>query len=242
MFEYVKDAGLKFNGSLTKRRKTDLIIPHHVEGTMSVQAIHQMHLDRGHKGIDYNIYIDKDGKVYWGRGLEYEGGHVSNSYSKTKGINARSVGIVCNGNFLKEKMSDAQKNALKQVVADVMRYYKFESSAQIVSHKEAAGSGYTDCPGTNFPTEEVREYIRQGGQPTLFPTPQPTPAENPNKPIVYTVKVGTLNMRKEPNGKVIKKLKRGDKLALQRYVKGENWARAMHGKTEGWVWLDYIGE
>lgn len=164
MFDYVKDVGLQFSSSLTKRSKTDLIILHHVEGNMSVQAIHQMHKANGHKGIDYNIYVGLDGTVQWGRGLEYEGGHVSNSYPTTKGMNARSVGIVCNGNFNTQKMPLAQLDALKRVVADVVRQYKFESVSQIVSHKEAAGAGYTDCPGTYFPIQEIREYIRNGGR------------------------------------------------------------------------------
>ena len=67
MFEYVKDAGLVPARAYTKRKKTDLIILHHVQGNMSVQAVHAMHIARGHKGIDYNIYIDKDGTVYWAR-------------------------------------------------------------------------------------------------------------------------------------------------------------------------------
>ena len=64
-FDYVKDYGLKFNGTLTKRTKTNLIVLRHSEGGSSetVQSIHNYHLSEGHKGIDYNICIEKDGDV-----------------------------------------------------------------------------------------------------------------------------------------------------------------------------------
>ncbi len=49
-----------------------------------------------------------------GPGLEYEGGHVNDSTAK-KGMNAAG-GIVCNGNLMKEVMSDAQfKRAVQRV-------------------------------------------------------------------------------------------------------------------------------
>ncbi len=179
MFEYVKDAGLRPARPYTERPKTDLIILHHVEGCMSVAAIHAMHIGKGNRGIDYNIYIDLDGTVWWGRGLEYEGGSVSNSYYKTKGMNARAVAIVCNGNFNKQEMPEAQKAALKRVVEDVVKYYGFSGAAQIVSHKEAAGADYTDCPGRYFPTEEVRDYIRNGGS-----APVPGPPKDRGNPAI----------------------------------------------------------
>jgi len=243
MFEYVKDAGLKFARPLTKRKKTDLIILHHVEGNMSAQAINDMHKGNGHKGIDYNIYVDKDGSVYWGRGLEYEGGHVNDSHGKTKGMNARSVGIVCNGNFMKEVMSDAQFNALCGVVADVVKYYGFESSTQVISHREAAGAGYTTCPGVNFPTDEVRSYIRNYGG-VGEPDPPMLELVQGESTKVYEVKVGVLNFRSAPNGPVIKQLKKGDRVQLGSYdPQKSDWARvfSLPDKTQGYVWLNYIG-
>jgi len=73
MFEYVKDANLsKPNRPYINRKSTARVIIHNVGGTMTVNAIHEMHkADKvhGYSGIAYNIYIDKDGSVYWGRGL-----------------------------------------------------------------------------------------------------------------------------------------------------------------------------
>lgn len=186
MFEYVKNFGLKPKRPYRARAKTDLIVLHNVGGTMSCADIHKMHMadpEANYSGIAYNIYVDKDGTTIWGRGLEYEGGHVANGESATKGVNARSVGIVANGNFMKEKMSKAQEEALMRVVADVVRYYGFTSISQIVSHREIAGRNHTDCPGTYFPADEIREYIRTYGQapvPPTEPPAEPPVEETPN--------------------------------------------------------------
>lgn len=236
MFEYVKDYGLTPKRPYTERARTNLIVLHHVEGTMSVKAIHAMHMadtDANYSGIAYNIYIDKDGTVAWGRGLEYAGGHVANGYAETRGVNDRSVGIVCNGNFNKEKMSEAQKEALKKVVADVVRYYNFNSITQIVTHKEIAGAYHTNCPGKYFPIENVREYILNGGKTVKRDTD-----------TEWIVAVSVVNFRSAPEfgNNIITQLHGGDVVELSRYVKGEKWARVVYGGVTGWVWLPYLEE
>ncbi len=234
-FDYVKDAGLGFARALTRRKKTNLIVLHHVQGNMSVTAVHQLHLGRGHKGIDYNIYVDKDGTVYWGRGLEMEGGHTLAKL----GINVRSVGIVCNGDFTRERMGAAQLESLKRVVMDVVRYYGFESVAQIVGHGEV---GNTDCPGKFFPLAEVKEYIRNGGKNTLEPEPD-SPTNEDGDPYNWRVAVGVLNYRESAGGKVLGQLRRGDLVYLDRLVPEEDWARVKIGGKDGktvYVWKKYI--
>lgn len=235
MFEYVKDYHLDFKGDLVKRANTGLIVLHHSEGgeTETIQSIHDYHKSRGHKGIDYNICVQKDGSVVWGRGLEPVGGHTMNK-GKTAGVNARSVGIVCLGNFMQEKMGEAQKEALKKIVADVVRYYKLGSITQIVTHREIAGADYTDCPGNNFPADEVRGYILSGG------TAQPT-VEDKN---IWKVTVEELNFRREADRQadIIAVLHMDDRVKLDRYVVGEDWARVAVDGILGYVWLKYIGE
>jgi hypothetical protein len=234
MFGYIKDLGLEPKRPYTERDKTDLIALHHFESDASAQAVHAYHISRGHNGIDYNIVVLKNGDVVWGRGLEYEGGHTNNSVPKTRGVNARSVGIACQGNFNLEEMGAAQKDMLKRVVADVVRHYNFSSIKQIVTHKEISGVDYTDCPGTYFPADEIREFIRSGA-----------PAAQTKDPLLWMVTVGDLNFRATPGGKVLKTLHYGDLVYLRRYVKSENWSRVRLGGPdgqEGYVWLKYIGE
>lgn len=236
MFDYVKNPHLTFSGQLDKRSKTDLIVLHHSEGgaAETVESIHEYHLSKGHKGIDYNICILKNGDVYWGRGMDTAGGHVSNSWPKTAGVNIRSVGIVCLGNFNLGPMEAAQLSALKKITADVVRQFGFDSASQIVTHREIAGAEYTDCPGKYFPAEEVRAFIRSGG------AGQP---ESSNAPV-WKVCVDELNFREGPGlaAKVMCVLRRGQEVKLERYVTGEDWARVtVNGKT-GWVWIRYISE
>lgn|GEM_PF-3331443 len=155
MFEYVKDLGLMPQRPYTRRKNTDLIILHHFESGASAQAVHAYHISRGHKGIDYNIVVLKSGEVVWGRGLEFEGGHTSNAAPRTKGVNARSVGIACQGNFNLEKMETAQKDALCRVARDVADFYRI---TDIKGHREISGTDYTDCPGNYYPLGEARDF------------------------------------------------------------------------------------
>lgn len=157
MFEYVKEYGLVFDGTLTPRKATRRILLHHTSGgdAETVQGIHAYHLSKGHKGIDYNICVERDGTVSWGRGLAYCGGSVNNSAAGTKGMNDDSVAIVALGDFEHNHMPKLQKEALMRVTRDVAQYYGI---TEIKGHNEVAGRGYTDCPGRYFPLDEAREY------------------------------------------------------------------------------------
>lgn len=172
-FEYVKDYRLQFAGALTPRKVTRRILLHHTSGgdAETVPGIHAYHLSKGHKGIDYNICVERDGTVSWGRGIAYCGGSVNNTNASTKGMNNDSVAIVALGDFERNAMTDAQKEALKRIARDVVRHYGI---AEIKGHNEVAGQDYTDCPGKYFPLDEVRAYALGGaGEPTPAPVPQP---------------------------------------------------------------------
>ncbi len=160
-FGYVKDYNLQFSGALTPRKKTARILLHHTEGgaAETVPGIHAFHLSKGHKGIDYNICVERDGTVVWGRGLEYCGGSVNNSVAGTKGMNDDSIAIAALGNFEINQMPDVQKEALKRIVRDVALHYGI---MEIKGHNEVAGRGYTTCPGKFFPLDEVRAYAVGG--------------------------------------------------------------------------------
>ena len=167
MFEYVKDYGLEPQKAYTDRKETQRILLHMTGGgeAETVQSIHAYHISKGHKGIDYNVCVLKDGTVVWGRGLTACGGSVNNSNAETKGMNDTSVAIAAMGDFEHERMNGVQEAALKRVVRDVAQYYGIR---EILSHSEAAGAGYTDCPGRYFPLNAVREDALGGtGVPVL---------------------------------------------------------------------------
>ena len=146
----VIDVGLKFNGALSKRTKTDYIILHHTAATQgTVQAIHNYHMNgRGWKGIGYNFYVRKDGKIYQGRPEWAVGAHAT-------GYNDKSIGVCAEGNFEAEKMPEAQKKAIIELVRDLKQKYP---NAQIKRHKDFAA---TSCPGKNYPFDEIIQAVNK---------------------------------------------------------------------------------
>lgn len=146
----VIDVGLKFNGALSKRTKTDYIILHHsASSNASVEAIHNYHINgRGWKGIGYNFYVRKDGKIYQGRPEWAVGAHAT-------GYNDKSIGVCAEGNFEAEKMPEAQKQAIIELVQDLKQKYP---NAQIKRHKDFAA---TACPGKNYPFDEIIQAVNK---------------------------------------------------------------------------------
>lgn len=246
MFEYVIDLGLKPKRPYAKRGKTNLIILHHASGKTPktkaeeeqlVRDYHQMHINKGNRGIDYNFLVGPLGNVYKGRGLEFEGGHVLNS-GKSAGMNARSIGICALGDLEKNQMPAAQKEALKRLTRDVARHYDI---TDIIPHKAVKN---TDCPGKNYPLAEIKAYALDAGE--AVPPDHGLELVPGESKVVYKVTVGDLNMRSGPStkDKVIKMLHWGDLVQLGRYNPPEKWARvfSLPDKNEGFVWLEYIGE
>ena len=157
-FGYIKDLGLVPDRAYATRKQTLRILLHHFGSNGSVQSVHNYHIGRGHAGIDYNIVVLANGDVVWGRGLDYCGGSVNNSNAKTKGYNDTSIAVAVQGDIEHNVMPQVQKDALFRVVKDLVQHYGFTQASQIVGHDEAAGPGYTDCPGKLYPLQEIKEY------------------------------------------------------------------------------------
>lgn len=158
MFEYVKNLGLKPKDYYSKRPSTQRVLIHHFAADSTIPAVHAYHQSQGHQGIDYNIVVDKDGSVYWGRGLEYSGGSVNNSNAKTKGYNSTSVAVALRGDREHNAMPQAQWDALCRVTRDLVKYYGLSGNRCVLGHDEAAGPGYTDCPGRYVDMSALRTY------------------------------------------------------------------------------------
>ncbi|MEG2189421.1 MAG: N-acetylmuramoyl-L-alanine amidase [Christensenella sp.] len=191
----INDYGLQFKGALVPRKSTVRIILHHTEGgdAETVQGIHAYHLSRGHKGIDYNICVERDGTVSNGRGMEYCGGSVNNSNAATRGMNDDSVAIAALGNFEQNEMPEVQKEALKRIAREVAACY---GTTEVVGHNEVAGRDYTTCPGKYFPIDEIRDYVR-GAQ---LETPTPAPPQEPASDIPEL----TRNLRRGDRGEDVR--------------------------------------
>lgn len=140
----VIDVGLKFKGTLTKRKVTNELILHHAAGSGDVKSIHNWHIyGNGWLGIAYHFYVRRDGTVYKGRPIDTVGGH-------TYGKNDTSIGVCFEGNFEKEQMSDVQKTAGAQLVTYILQEYP--EIKKVSPHRNYS---VTACPGRYFPFEEI---------------------------------------------------------------------------------------
>ena len=135
----VKETNLKFREGMEKRSKIlEYIVIHHTASTrdMTVQEIHQLHLNQGEnwKGIGYHFYIDKKGVIWRGRPEEMSGSHALN-------YNSVSIGICLSGNFEIEKPTEKQI----QSVTDLVKYLRKKyGNFKLVGHKDLNA---TACPG-----------------------------------------------------------------------------------------------
>lgn len=144
----INEVDYKWNGNLSKRTKTDLIVLHHADAkNCTAQDIHSWHLSRGWSGIGYHFFIRKDGSIYRGRPEDVIGAHASN-------YNSKSIGICFEGKYTEESMPKAQLEAGKELVAYLKDKYKITS---VKGHRDLMA---TDCPGSNFPFNEIAKAVK----------------------------------------------------------------------------------
>jgi len=160
----IRNPGLRFPRTRTRRSRTTAIIVHHLDAHWDVHRVHQAHLNRGWNGIGYNYHIAMDGTISLGRGLEFQGAHTD----PPAGTNGHTLGIGCEGRYhsVDRVMPDGQYNALVWLIRHLRGIY---GDLPIRGHRDLAA---TACPGQFFPLAEVqRLQFRQ-------PLQQQTPPQN----------------------------------------------------------------
>jgi N-acetyl-anhydromuramyl-L-alanine amidase AmpD len=139
----INEVNYKWNGSLTKRTKTEMIVLHHAAAkSCSAEQVHQWHLSRGWSGVGYHFIVRKDGQIYRGRPENVIGAHATN-------YNSKSIGVCFEGDFTEENMSKAQLEAGKELVSYLKEKYKISN---IKAHRDLMA---TSCPGSKFPFNEI---------------------------------------------------------------------------------------
>ena len=103
-----------------------------------VRVAHRNAKDGGYADIGYHFVIDRDGRIWEGRSLKYQGAHVKNH-------NEGNVGIMCLGNFEEQTPSPKQLNGLTKQVKVMSARFKVPTR-RIYTHREWAGAN-TLCPG-----------------------------------------------------------------------------------------------
>ena len=97
------------------------------------------HRDRNFGDIGYHFAVDRAGRVWEGRPLNWQGAHVADK-------NEGNLGIVCLGNFDEQSPTSAQVDALKRFLRYTMTQYRVPTS-RVKTHQEWAP---TRCPGTQL--------------------------------------------------------------------------------------------
>lgn len=127
-----------------------LIIHHTHNPNLDLQSTHKLHIERfGWAGIGYNYIIERDGRIYEGRGLKV-GAHA-------KGNNKDSIGIALVGNFDEDIPGDIQMKPLIELCIDFMYEYDIEVN-KVIGHRELDGVTKS-CPGNLFDMNKFREVL-----------------------------------------------------------------------------------
>ncbi|GHV21350.1 hypothetical protein AGMMS49959_10350 [Planctomycetales bacterium] len=115
-----------------------------------IQKAHCQSMDAG--DIGYHFIIDRQGLIWQGRDLRYQGAHV-------KSNNSHNIGIMCLGNFELQQPTQAQLNALGKLSRALSKGYRIPPN-QIFAHRELRS---TACPGKNLYAyvQTIRDQIKR---------------------------------------------------------------------------------
>lgn len=150
----INESNLKFK-NLSYRNMTNKIIFHHAEAKQcSIYDIHNWHLNNGWSGCGYHFLVRKDGSIWRGRPENAIGSH-------TKKHNAQSIGICSEGSYATEDMPQIQKKSLIELGIYIKNKYRIYS---IYGHRDL---NYTNCPGSKYPLEEIKQAILKGKVPII---------------------------------------------------------------------------
>ena len=123
---------------------------------LRAKDIDRMHRQRGFSQIGYNFVIDLDGTVENGRPLSIDGAHCNTKGFSGVSYNKHSIGICyiggldANGHPV-DTRTEAQKNALRDLVAKLCREYDI---IELLGHRDTS-------PDLNGNGEvEPAEYIK----------------------------------------------------------------------------------
>ena len=115
-----------------------------------LESIRKSHLDRLKAGdIGYHFVIDRAGRVWQGRLLQYQGAHVRDH-------NRGNIGVMVLGNFNNQHPTDVQMSALGQTLKSLMRRYRVPVH-RVYTHQELIP---TSCPGRSLQRSMV--VLRKG--------------------------------------------------------------------------------
>ncbi|QCH28091.1 peptidoglycan recognition protein family protein [Clostridium tyrobutyricum] len=182
--------------------KPDTIALHHAQASRcSVYDVDQWHKANGWAGIGYQYFVTKDGKVYTGRPENAIGAHCP-------GQNDHSIGICAEGSYMTETMPEVQKQAIVDLCKYIKGKYKI---TRIGGHKEFYS---TDCPGTKYPLQEIKNLVAAVAAPKPVTVPVPKYDEAiPTGANIFPI-LGSFYIEKRTDGGLGIHLDRGNYITL----------------------------
>ena len=104
-----------------------------------LRKMHRSHVNRGFADLGYHYVIDRAGRIWQGRSLDYQGAHVKNH-------NPHNIGVMVLGDFELQSPTPAQVAVLSAAVRELRDRYRVPLSG-VHTHQEL---GPTLCPGTHL--------------------------------------------------------------------------------------------
>ena len=151
MISKINNINLTFGEELKPLDPIKRIIIHHTHNpNLDLESTHKLHIEKFKwAGIGYNYLIEKDGRIFEGRGMKV-GAHA-------KGNNKDSIGIALVGNFDVGYPDDIQVKPLIELCLDFMYKYDIEVS-NVIGHRELNGVTKS-CPGEMFDMNKFRSRL-----------------------------------------------------------------------------------
>lgn len=178
----IKKADLKWNGNLKPLYLPGIkyiMIHHTAHPTWNIYDVHNFHQHtNGWIGIGYNFFINPDGTVFEGRGLNIGAGAT--------GYNYNSIHVCFAGNFENQKPSETQLENGKKLIEYLLTLVP--SDVKIIGHRDI---GKTACPGKNFPLDEFKSVKKESENPKMFEAGQGKEA------IEYLVEQGRITNKEQ---------------------------------------------
>lgn len=106
-----------------------------------LDLIRRAHREKGWGDIGYHFAVDREGRIWQGRQLNWQGAHV-------KDHNEGNLGVVALGNFDRQMPTSPQLASLNKCVSWLMKRYHV-SMSNVHTHQEWRGAR-TACPGVNL--------------------------------------------------------------------------------------------
>lgn len=124
----------------------ELILHHSAIEDMTVDEVHQKHIENGWSGIGYHYFIRKDGMIYQGRPEDMIGAHVKEN-------NINTLGVCLEGNFENTELTQQQEKSVLNLLRYLFLKYDIES---LKGHRDL---GETLCPGEKLKVTDIKNKL-----------------------------------------------------------------------------------